>query len=147
MQVICEREQHVLQIQLNRLDKKNALSGAMYRAMTQALLAAAQDDTVHVVLLTGQPGSFCAGNDLQDFIEAGALDSEHPTVQFLHALTQFEKPLVAAVDGLAIGIGTTALLHCDLVYATASSRFQMPFTALGLCPEAASSLLLPNWTG
>lgn len=147
MQVICEREQQVLQIQLNRLEKKNALSGAMYRAMTDALQQATNDDSVHVVLLSGQPGSFCAGNDLQDFIQAGALDSEHPTVQFLHALTQFEKPLVAAVDGLAIGIGTTALLHCDLVYATAGSRFQMPFTALGLCPEAASSLLLPKLIG
>lgn len=147
MQVICERDQHVLHLQLHRLEKKNALSGAMYRAMTEALSKATLDDSIHVVVLSGQPGSFCAGNDLQDFMQAGALNSEHPTVQFLHALSQFEKPLVAAVDGLAIGIGTTALLHCDLVYATASSRFQMPFTSLGLCPEAASSLLLPKLMG
>lgn len=147
MHVIVEQQQHVLQVQLNRLDKKNALSGEMYRALTAALAQASATPSIHVVVLLGQPGSFCAGNDLADFIKAGTLDHEHPTVQFLHALSQFDKPLIAAVDGLAIGIGTTALLHCDLVYATAGSRFQMPFTSLGLCPEAASSLLLPKLIG
>lgn len=147
MQVIVEQHQHVLTIQLARLEKKNALSGLMYRALTDVLHQAQQASEIHVVLLLGQPGSFCAGNDLADFVESGALDHEHPTVQFLHAISQFKKPLVAAVDGLAIGIGTTMLLHCDLVYATAGSRFQLPFTALGLCPEAASSLLLPKLIG
>lgn len=147
MHVVVEQQHHVLQVQLNRLDKKNALSGDMYRALTAALAQASATPSIHVVVLLGQPGSFCAGNDLADFIQAGTLDHEHPTVQFLHALSQFDKPLIAAVDGLAIGIGTTALLHCDLVYATAGSRFQMPFTSLGLCPEAASSLLLPKLVG
>lgn len=137
----------VLQLTLQRPEKKNALSASMYRALNQALQAAAADPAVRVVLLTGSGGSFCAGNDLADFLAGGHLNHEHPTVQFLHLLSQFEKPLVAAVEGLAIGIGTTSLLHCDLVYATADARFQLPFTTLGLCPEAASSLLLPKLVG
>lgn len=137
----------VLLLQMLRPEKKNALSLQMYQQLTDALADAQQTDTVRVVLLAGVSGSFSAGNDLQDFLTAGTLNYEHPTVQFLHSLSQFSKPLVAAVDGLAIGIGTTALLHCDLVYATANSRFAMPFTSLGLCPEAASSLLLPQLLG
>jgi len=137
----------ILHVQLNRPDKKNALSSQMYRDLTASFQRASEDDSIRVVLLSGYPGSFSAGNDLADFVQAGTLDNDHPTVQFLHALSQFEKPLLAAVDGLAIGIGTTALLHCDLVYATAGSRFQMPFTALGLCPESASSVLLPQLVG
>lgn len=141
------RQGAVLRLQMHRPEKKNALSLAMYQQLTDALKQASDDPTVHVVVLCGVAGSFSAGNDLQDFLSAGTLNYDHPTVQFLHQLSVFAKPLIAEVDGLAIGIGTTALLHCDLVYATASSRFAMPFTALGLCPEAASSLLLPQLVG
>ena len=145
--IIIEQHDGVLQLQMRRPEKKNALSLQMYQQLTAALTDAMQQTQVRVVLLTGVSGSFIAGNDLQDFLSAGPLNFEHPTVQFLHTLSQFTKPLVAAVDGLAIGIGTTALLHCDLVYATPNSRFAMPFTSLGLCPEAASSLLLPQLLG
>ncbi len=137
----------VLTLGMNRPEKKNALNLAMYQSLTQALQHAKQDPNIHVVVLRGVDGAFSAGNDLADFLSAGPLDAEHPTVQFLHALHQFPKPLIAAVDGLAVGIGTTALLHCDLVYATDRCHFAMPFTKLGLCPEAASSLLLPKLMG
>lgn len=136
-----------MHISINRPEKKNALSQQMYRELTLALQQAQQDESVKVVLLTGTDSCFSAGNDLQDFLGAGELNAQHPTVQFLYALAKFTKPLVAAVAGLAIGIGTTALLHCDLVYAADNARFQLPFTQLGLCPEAASSVLLPNVAG
>lgn len=140
-------EQGVLRLTLNRPQKKNALSQQMYRELTAALQQATANDSIHVVLLEGCSDCFSAGNDLQDFLGAGELNSQHPTVQFLYQLARFEKPLVAAVAGLAIGIGTTALLHCDLVYAADNARFQLPFTQLGLCPEAGSSALLPNLIG
>ncbi|MCH8537531.1 MAG: enoyl-CoA hydratase/isomerase family protein, partial [Alkalimonas sp.] len=123
------------------------LNQQMYKQLAEALQHAAEDDAIHVVLLQGQHDCFTAGNDLQDFIDGGVLNEQHPTVRFLYQLADFPKPLVAAVAGLAIGIGTTALMHCDLVYATRSTRFQLPFTKLGLCPEAASSLLLPQLIG
>jgi len=147
MSVIAVTEQGVLTLTLARPEKKNALSATMYQQLSAALTQASNDDSIRVVLLTGSDNCFCAGNDLVDFLAGGSLNHEHPTVQFLHILSQFDKPLIAAVAGLAIGIGTTALLHCDLVYATADARFQLPFTALGLCPEAASSLLLPRLIG
>ncbi len=147
MTVIQSQQQAVLTLTLQRPDKKNALSSDMYLALTEALQQAELNPSVHVVVLRGQEDCFCAGNDLADFVAAGALNAEHPTVMFLHALSHFSKPVVAAVAGLAIGIGTTALLHCDLVYAAPGCRFQLPFTALGLCPEAASSLLLPKLVG
>ncbi|MDZ7869036.1 MAG: enoyl-CoA hydratase [Rheinheimera sp.] len=147
MSVIAVAEQGVLTLILARPEKKNALSATMYQQLSAALQRASSDDSIRVVLLTGSDNCFCAGNDLADFLAGGSLNHEHPTVQFLHLLSQFDKPLIAAVAGLAIGIGTTALLHCDLVYATADARFQLPFTALGLCPEAASSLLLPRLIG
>jgi enoyl-CoA hydratase/carnithine racemase len=145
--ILIERQAKVLTVTLDRPDKKNALSSAMYLQLTKALYDAEHDANVHVIVLRGQQDCFCAGNDLADFVAAGALNAEHPTVMFLHQLSQCSKPVVAAVAGLAIGIGTTALLHCDLVYAAPDCRFQMPFTALGLCPEAASSLLLPKLIG
>jgi len=147
MSVISVAKQGVLTLTLARPAKKNALSAVMYQQLSAALQQASSDDSIRVVLLTGGADCFCAGNDLADFLAGGSLNHEHPTVQFLHLLSQFDKPLVAAVAGLAIGIGTTALLHCDLVYATPDARFQLPFTALGLCPEAASSLLLPRLIG
>lgn len=139
--------QGVLQLSLNRPQKKNALSQQMYRDLNSALMQAATDPAIKVVLLQGSADCFSAGNDLQDFIGAGELNSQHPTVQFLYILAQFPKPVVAAVAGLAIGIGTTVLLHCDLVYAADNARFQLPFTQLGVCPEAGSSVLLPNLAG
>jgi enoyl-CoA hydratase/carnithine racemase len=147
MSIKLQHNDNVLTITLERPEKKNALSGQMYLDLTAALKQAQTNSNVHVVVLRGQSDCFCAGNDLADFIAAGALNHEHPTVMFLHQLSQFDKPLIAAVAGLAIGIGTTALLHCDLVYAAPGCRFQLPFTALGLCPEAASSLLLPKLVG
>ena len=145
--VVCQQQQAVLQITLNRPQKKNALDQQMYLALTAALQRAERDDSIHVVLLQGSEHCFSAGNDLQDFLGAGVLNETHPTVQFLYALAKFSKPLVAAVSGLAIGIGTTALLHCDLVYASEQVRFAMPFTQLGLCPEAGASVLLPALIG
>ncbi|MCC5824559.1 enoyl-CoA hydratase [Alkalimonas sp.] len=140
-------QEGVLSLTLQRPDKKNALNQQMYQQLADALKQAAQDEQVKVVLLQGQDDCFTAGNDLQDFIDGGELNQQHPTVRFLYQLAEFPKPIVAAVAGLAIGIGTTALLHCELVYATADTRFQLPFTKLGLCPEAASSLLLPQLIG
>lgn len=137
----------VVHIHLNRPEKKNAISQQMYRELTLALQQAATDDSIRVVLLQGTKDCFSAGNDLHDFLGAGELNAEHPTVQFLYELAQFPKPIIAAVAGLAIGIGTTALLHCDLVYAADNARFQLPFTQLGLCPEAGSSVLLPSIVG
>ena len=145
--VLIDLTDGVLQIRLNRPARKNALSQQMYQDMNAALQRAAEDSSIKVVLLQGADDCFSAGNDLKDFLAAGVLDAEHPTVQFLYLLAQCPKPLIAAVSGLAIGIGTTALLHCDLVYAADSARFQLPFTQLGLCPEAASSLLLPRLVG
>lgn len=135
-------------IRMNRPDKKNALSRAMYSAMSEALQAAEADDEVGAILLTGMPGAFCAGNDLADFMEiatGGGLPTE--VRDFLHALAKAEKPVLAAVDGLAIGIGTTLLFHCDLVLATPKSEFKTPFVDLGLTPEAASSLIAPRIMG
>jgi len=147
MSVVIEQFDRVLTLTLARPEKKNALSAAMYRQLVEAFRRAEQDDSVGVIVLRGQSDCFCAGNDLADFVAAGALNAEHPTVMFLHQLSLCSKPVIAAVAGLAIGIGTTALLHCDLVYAAPDCRFQMPFTSLGLCPEAASSLLLPKLLG
>ena len=146
-ELLIQQQGAVLKLGLNRPEKKNALSQQMYRQLSAALEQAAADNSIHVVLLHGSSDCFSAGNDLKDFLAAGVLDTEHPTVQFLYLLAQCPKPLIAAVSGLAIGIGTTALLHCDLVYAADTACFQLPFTQLGLCPEAASSLLLPRLVG
>lgn len=144
---ITQNDAGVLTLTLQRPDKKNALSLAMYNQLTEALQQASKDPAVKVVVLQGSDSCFSSGNDLQDFLRAGELNAHHPTVAFLYQLNAFTKPIVAAVAGLAIGIGTTALLHCDLVYAAPGCRFQMPFSQLGLCPEAASSLLLPQLVG
>jgi enoyl-CoA hydratase/carnithine racemase len=137
-------EAGVTTIRLDRPAKKNALDGGMYAQMAAALTAAAGDPAVRVVVLTGGPETFTSGNDVGEFIKVreqhgGGLAAG----AFLHALTAFDKPLVAAVNGWAIGIGTTMLLHADFVYASAGARFKVPFVDLGLCPEAGSSLLLP----
>lgn len=143
MSIDVALEQGVLTLTLNRPHKKNALNKLMYQQLVQHLQQATQNDEVRVVVLQGSKDCFSSGNDLADFLQSGDLDDNHPTVMFLYEIAKFPKPVVAAVAGLAIGIGTTVLLHCDLVYSTADCRFQLPFTQLGLCPEAGSSLLLP----
>ena len=137
----------VLHLVLDRPAKKNALTRAMYAALADALDAAASDDAVRTVVLSGAGGVFTAGNDLGDFLLDPPTGPESPVFRFLRAASTFPKPLVAAVDGPAVGIGTTVLLHCDLAYAAPDARFRMPFVDLGLVPEAASSLLLPRVAG
>ncbi|MBI2422209.1 MAG: enoyl-CoA hydratase/isomerase family protein [Candidatus Hydrogenedentes bacterium] len=138
---------HILKIEMNRPEKKNAITRAMYTQMADALGSAVTDGQIRVVYITGVSGIFTSGNDVLDFMNAPNTDADGPVGRFLKAIVTFPKPIVAAVDGHAIGIGTTMLLHCDLVYAGANARFQMPFVDLGLCPEAASSLLLPGLLG
>lgn len=145
--VIWSAEAGLLHIRINRPAKKNALNAAMYPVLTEALHRAEADDTIRVVLLAGTGDSFTAGNDIADFLSGAALDESSPVGTFLATLAAFQKPLVAAVNGLAIGVGTTLLLHCDLVYAAESARFRLPFVDLGLLPEAASTLLLPRLIG
>jgi enoyl-CoA hydratase/carnithine racemase len=141
----------VATIEIARPEKKNALTVAMYQAMTDALVAAREDAAVRAVLITGQPGVFTSGNDIEDFIQRGQapgseiLDS--PGFRFMRALLDCDKPVVVAVTGAAIGIGTTMLLHCDLVYVSDEARLAMPFVALGLVPEFASSLVVPQLMG
>ncbi len=142
----------VATIEIARPEKKNALTSAMYQAMADALRAANADAAVRAVLITGQPGIFTSGNDLEDFMQrapgqGGSNVGDSPVFQFMHALIDFEKPVIAAVTGAAIGVGTTMLLHCDLVYISDEARLVMPFTSLGLVPEFASSLLLPQIVG
>jgi len=146
--VLIERHGAILTIRLNRPEKKNALTRAMYLAMADGVRQAAADDAVHVVLLAGG-ADFTAGNDIGDFAKAGERDPKDPgaAFDFLEAILAFEKPVVAAVRGNAVGIGTTMLLHCDVVVASETARLMMPFTRLALCPEAGSSLLMPARVG
>lgn len=140
----------VTTVTLDRPDKKNALTQAMYTDLTAALAAAAADVAVHVLRLRGAGGDFTAGNDLNDFqlaLEHAGDPRELPVIGLLHAVVDFPKPLVAQVRGNAVGIGTTILLHCDLVVAATDSRFALPFVALGVVPEFASSVLLPRLVG
>ncbi len=132
---------------LNRLERKNAFTRAMYDSAAQALAQAAEDPGVHVVVLQGHETVFSAGNDIEEFLGRASTGEESPVMQFLHALVEFPKPLLASVCGPAVGIGTTLLLHCDLVVAGDNAAFSVPFVNLGLCPEAASSLLLPQLMG
>ena len=142
------REGAVLSAAFARPQKKNAITGAMYDALIEAFEAAERDPDIGALVLSGKGGVFTAGNDLGDFLAVASRESgDFPASRFVRKLAEFEKPLVAAVDGLAIGVGTTLLLHCDLVYATPAARFQMPFVNLGLVPEAGSSLLAPQRFG
>ena len=145
--VIYRASEGVAEVRLNRPEKKNAILGEMYAAMADGVLAAEADPAVRVLIIGAEGGSFTAGNDLTDFLNRPASEEEPPVRRFMLALSRAEKPVVAAVDGLAIGIGTTLLLHCDLVVASTRSRFQMPFVNLGLVPEFASSWLLPARIG
>ena len=144
--VLVEVQNRVQTIRLNRPEKKNALTQAMYLAMTDALRAGEADPAVRVILLTGTADCFTAGNDLMDFASAKPGEPS-VAVQFLQVLAGVQKPIIAAVAGVAVGIGTTMLLHCDLVYAATNTRFQLPFVNLGLCPEAGSSFILPAQMG
>ena len=145
---ITDRGDGVRSIVLNRPEKKNALTGAMYDAMREALASADASDAIGAVVFAGVPGSFCAGNDIADFVtRAEKAFSEAPSLRFIRQLARTATPMVAAVDGIAVGIGTTLTLHCDLVYASPAARFRMPFVELGLVPEAASSYLLPRRIG
>ena len=145
------REGAVVVAAFARPEKKNAITGAMYEALIAALEEAERDASVGALVLTGRGGVFTAGNDIADFLAvaaAGGRDAKaFPAWRFIEKLAAFEKPLVAAVDGLAVGVGTTLCFHCDLVYATPAARFHMPFVDLGLVPEAGSSLLAPERFG
>ncbi len=144
--ILTESDSGILRITLHRPEKKNALTVAMYGALADAFREAETDAGVRVILLHGAGDAFTAGNDLADFAANPPTDESSPVFQFLSAISTATKPVVAAVHGPAIGIGTTLLLHCDLVYATPDARLQMPFVTLGLSPEAASSFLLPLFT-
>lgn len=146
--VVVTREGALSVLRLNRAEKKNALTGAMYSALTAGLAEANADESVGAIVILGQPGIFCAGNDIKDFIGfamGGSIGT--PVLDFLRALVANEKPLVAGVDGAAIGIGTTMILHCDYALCSNRSVFATPFVDLGLVPEAASSLIVPQLMG
>jgi enoyl-CoA hydratase/carnithine racemase len=140
--IVTERSGNILSIQLNRPAKKNAMTSSMYVTIAELLNGAAKDDQIHVVLWHAAGNSFSAGNDIEDFMKNPPGEGESPQAQLIHALINFEKPLVAAVQGAAIGGGTTMLAHCDFVYAGESAKFQLPFVNLGLVPEFGSSYLL-----
>ena len=145
--ILVHIEAGVTTLTLNRVDKKNSLTSAMYSALADALEQAQADSAVRTVLLQGDVAVFSAGNDIADFLAHPPTDQSSPVYRFLRTLAAFPKPLVAAVCGPAVGIGTTMLLHCDLVYAGDNAAFSLPFVNLGLCPEAASSLLVPRLLG
>ena len=137
----------VMTLTLNRVDKKNSITSAMYSAMANALESANHDAAVRAVVIQGHESIFSAGNDIGDFLNKPPSTSESPVFLFLRGISTFPKPIVAAVCGPAVGIGTTMLLHCDLVYAGDNAAFSMPFVNLGLCPEAASSFLVAQLMG
>ena len=146
-EVRIERDKGVLAITLARPERRNAITVAMYSALADAVESAAGDAAVRLITIRGEGQDFTAGNDLADFLAAMPRDEEIPVMRLLRALARNPKPLIAAVHGNAVGIGTTMLLHCDLVIAEEGARFSMPFVDLGLVPEAASSLLLPRLAG
>jgi len=145
--LLIDRTERVLTITFNRVDKKNSFTAAMYAEMADTLTAAQADDAVRAVVFQGHESIFSSGNDIADFLKTPPLSPDVPVFRFLRAISSFTKPLVAAVCGPAVGIGTTLLFHCDLVYAGDNAAFSMPFVNLGLCPEAASSLLAPQRMG
>jgi len=147
--VIVTDEGPIRLIRMNRPEKKNALTSAMYDAMAEAIETASGTSPIRCVLICGGPGAFSAGNDLGDFMKAatGGEGLGNAVLRFLYALARAERPLVAAVTGVAVGIGTTMMLHCDYAVAASDARFSTPFVALGLIPEAASSLIAPRLMG
>jgi enoyl-CoA hydratase/carnithine racemase len=147
MSIRCATLNGVATIEIARPEKKNALTVEMYQAMADALNAAREDAAVRAVLITGQPGIFTSGNDLEDFMRRPRQGMDSPVFRFMRALLDCDKPVVAAVTGAAIGIGTTMLLHCDFVYVADDARLAMPFVSLGLVPEFGSSLVVPQLMG
>lgn len=146
--VEVERNGAVLRIAIDRPEKKNALTAEMYNALSNALDQAEADGAIRVILLHGRGEAFTAGNDLEDFLKIPWQgQAVPPAVRFIRAMAGAKKPIVAAVQGLAVGVGTTILLHCDLVYAADDARFMMPFINLGIVPEAATTVLLPLLVG
>lgn len=145
--VILSRAEGVMRIVMNRPQKKNALTGAMYDAMSAAMAEAEADEAIRAILLEGGGGAFTAGNDLADFLAISQGGGEFRADPFIWKIAFLEKPLVAAVNGVAVGVGVTLLFHCDLVYASPSAVFRMPFVDLGLTPEAASSVIVPARVG
>ena len=146
-EILIDSSAGVMTITLNRVDKKNSITSPMYAAMADALAQAEADAAVRAVVFQGHETIFSAGNDIGDFLTAPLSDLNSPVFRFLRAISSFPKPLLAAVCGPAVGIGTTLLFHCDLVYAGDNAAFSMPFVNLGLCPEAASSYLAPQLMG
>ncbi|MHA6140656.1 enoyl-CoA hydratase-related protein [Pseudomonas mohnii] len=146
---LIKHEQHdgVLTLTIDRPDKLNALTNGMYMRLADLLFAADEDDSVGVVILTGGPTCFSSGNDLVDFLQQPPTHLDSPAFRLMRAVTHLQKPLIAAVCGAAIGIGTTVLLHCDQVLVTRNAKLRMPFVNLGLCPEFGASLLLPRLLG
>jgi len=134
-------------IEIARPERKNAITAEMYGQLAQALTGAQQDPAVCAIVLHGAPTVFCAGNDIQDFLQRPPTSHDAEAVRFMQALAGQEKPVIAAVNGAAVGIGTTLLMHCDLVYCADDAMFSMPFVSLGLCPEFAASLLVPLSAG
>jgi enoyl-CoA hydratase/carnithine racemase len=139
--------ERIAHVELARLDKKNALTADMYAGLADAIGAADKDPQVRVVLLHGAPDCFCAGNDVGDFLKRPPLVEGSPSARFFAAMQELRKPMVAAVGGPAVGIGTTMLLHCDVVYAASDARFQLPFVPLGITPEFGSTYILPLLAG
>jgi enoyl-CoA hydratase/carnithine racemase len=146
-EIVTEHSENVLRVELNRPAKLNAMTSAMYMTLADIFNGAAKDEDVRVVLWHGAGASFCAGNDLEDFLKNPPGPGESPQARLMNALLDFDKPLVAAVQGAAIGGGTTMLLHCDFVYAGESARFQMPFINLAVVPEFGSSCIVPARIG
>ena len=145
--ILVHTEDGVTTLTFNRPDKKNSITAAMYASLADALEAAEADDRVRCVVFQGNETTFSAGNDIADFLNNPPATTDSPVFRFLRGIAQFPKPLLAAVCGPAVGVGTTLLFHCDLVYAGDNAAFSMPFVNLGLCPEAASSLLVPQMFG
>lgn len=145
--IVRQSKDGVLQIGLNRPERKNAITGAMYEALALALAEADQDVNVRVVVLHGNESAFCSGNDIADFAAAAETTKERPAHKFMRAVIDLRKPLLASVNGPAVGIGATMLLHCDMVFAGSNLALVFPFVKLGLCPEFASSALLAQRVG
>jgi enoyl-CoA hydratase/carnithine racemase len=145
--ILVHTEAGVTTISFNRLERKNSITTAMYESMVDTLASAAADTAVRVVLFQGHETVFSAGNDIGDFLNMPPATQDSPGFRFLRAIALFPKPMLAAVCGPAVGIGTTLLFHCDLVYAGDNAAFSLPFVNLGLCPEAASTLLVPQMFG
>jgi enoyl-CoA hydratase/carnithine racemase len=146
-EILTERSESILRIQLNRPEKKNAMTSHMYVTLAELLNAAAKDEQIRVVLWHGVGDSFCAGNDVADFLKNPPAAGQSPQARLMKALINFDKPLVAAVHGAVIGGGTTMVTHCDFVYAGESAKFQLPFVNLGVVPEFGSSYSIPAWAG